>query len=72
MVTKIITRLIASMFITLGAQHALAEDIDIYSTNTTVTPQAPNVLIYMDNTANWSQSFRRSTKFAAEKTALPR
>jgi arylsulfatase len=26
---------------------------------------APNVLIYLDNTANWSQSFGGSTKFAA-------
>ena len=28
------------------------------------------MLIVMDNTANWSQSFGSSTKFAAEKVAL--
>ena len=49
---------------------ALGEDIDIYSGNTAVTPGAPNVLIVLDNSANWSQSFASSTKFAAEMAAL--
>lgn len=54
----------------IAAGSASAEDIDIYSANTSITPDAPNVLIYLDNTANWSQSFAGSTKFAAEKIAL--
>src|SRR5690349_5112796 len=70
MVAKNVARLVSSLLVAASAQCALAEDIDIYSTNTTVTPDAPNVLIYVDNTANWSQSFGGSTKFAAEKTAL--
>jgi len=53
-----------------AASAAFAEDIDIYSQNTSISPGAPNVLLVMDNTANWSQSFASSTKFAAEKIAL--
>jgi len=53
-----------------AAGMSFAEDIDIYSQNTSITPGAPNVLLVMDNTANWSQSFASSTKFAAEKAAL--
>ena len=49
---------------------ALAEDIDIYSQNTSISAEAPNVLIVLDSSANWSQSFAGSTKFAAGKIAL--
>lgn len=65
-----IRRAFASVILMLGMGSALAEDIDIYSQNTSITPGAPNVLIVLDNTANWSQSFAGSTKFAAEMTAL--
>src|SRR5512144_1044568 len=61
--------LLASMLAT-AASASFAEDIDIYSQNTSISPGAPNVLLVMDNTANWSQSFASSTKFAAEKAAL--
>jgi len=47
----------------LFSRIAEAEDIDIYSGNTS-TAGAPNVLIILDNTANWS------TPFDAEKAAL--
>ncbi|MBL8473337.1 MAG: hypothetical protein KF778_03805 [Rhodocyclaceae bacterium] len=63
-------RLLAAMGLAAVLASATAEDIDIFSQNTTVTPDAPNVLILVDNTANWSQSFASSTKFAAEMTAL--
>ena len=53
-----------------GANIALAEDIDIFSQNQTIQTGAPNVLIILDDTANWSQSFDIGTKFSAEKTAL--
>jgi type IV pilus assembly protein PilY1 len=61
---------ITALGFALLAGRATAEDIDIYSSNRTITPGAPNVLIVLDNTANWSQSFSGSTKFAAEKMAL--
>ncbi len=67
---KNLRRWIVSSLLALCAGSVLAEDIDIYSQNTTITPGAPNVLIVMDNTANWSQSFASSTKFAAQMTAL--
>lgn len=67
---KFIRRAFACAILMLGMGSALAEDIDIYSQNTSITPGAPNVLIVLDNTANWSQSFASSTKFAAEMTAL--
>ena len=47
-----------------------AEDIELYSTKIDTPAERPNVMILMDNTANWSQSFDGSTKFAAEKNAL--
>lgn len=60
----------AALLLLFAAASASAEDIDIYSQNTNVPIGAPNVLIVLDNTANWSQSFAGSTKFAAEMTAL--
>jgi type IV pilus assembly protein PilY1 len=60
---------VASALLFAISGSSLAEDIDIYATPPR-DPGAPNVLIIMDNTANWSQSFGGSTKFAAEKAAL--
>src|SRR6266550_5394069 len=68
--TRSLKRLIASLLIVGCSGMAVAEDIDIFSQNTTVTPDAPNVLIVLDNSANWSQSFGGGTKFSVEKTAL--
>jgi len=70
MIKNAFIRSAISLLLAMGAAFAHAEDIDIFSSNTTVTADAPNVLIVMDNTANWSQSFASSTKFAAEMTAL--
>jgi type IV pilus assembly protein PilY1 len=70
MKTTTVTRLLLTCMLATAASASFAEDIDIYSQNTSITPGAPNVLIVMDNTANWSQSFASSTKFAAEKIAL--
>jgi type IV pilus assembly protein PilY1 len=67
--TKARNILLAGMLAT-AASASFAEDIDIYSQNTSITPGAPNVLLIMDNTANWSQSFASDTKFSAEKAAL--
>ena len=56
--------------VALAACAASAEDIDIYANAPSSNQDAPNVLIYLDNTANWSQSFASGTKFSAEKVAL--
>jgi type IV pilus assembly protein PilY1 len=66
----IVRGLVIAMACVLGGGSAYAEDIDIYSQNTNIVQGAPNVLIVMDNSANWSESFAGSTKFAAELTAL--
>jgi type IV pilus assembly protein PilY1 len=46
------------------APAAHAEDIDIFTINPTITALRPNVLFFVDNTANWN------TAFANEKSAL--
>ncbi|MBV1883161.1 MAG: hypothetical protein KUG82_16095 [Pseudomonadales bacterium] len=48
---------------------AWAEDIDIFESSIATTPNS-NILIIIDNTANWSASISGQTKFAAEMTAL--
>src|SRR4051794_19143603 len=40
------------------------DDTDLFMQNPAISPVAPNILIIIDNTANWSQAFN------AEKTAL--
>src|SRR3954465_15696268 len=70
MKTKKAINVLLTCMIAAAANAAFAEDLDIYSQNTSISPGAPNVLLVMDNTANWSQSFASSTKFAAEKLAL--
>ncbi len=49
---------------------ALAEDIDIYSGSPAVTGTAPNILIILDNSANWSAAFDGGTKFSSEMATL--
>jgi type IV pilus assembly protein PilY1 len=68
MKNNILRTLGVALLLALSLGTARAEDIDIYSQNTNIIQGAPNVLIVMDNTANWSQSFAGSTKFAAELT----
>ncbi len=64
---------LAKFFLTvllMGASVALAvfdpvnDDTDIFLANPTITAERPNVLIILDNTANWN------TPFDNEKTAL--
>src|SRR5438874_9382664 len=40
------------------------DDTDIFLANPTITSERPNVLIFVDNTANWN------TAFATEKSSL--
>src|SRR5689334_21286434 len=67
---RTVTRLLVATALAGAAFSALAEDIDIFSSNTSVQQGTPNVLIILDNTANWSQSFDSGTKFSAEMAAL--
>src|SRR3954470_20203005 len=46
------------------------EDTDIFLANPQFLPSRPNVLIFVDNTANWGQSANGSTKYAAVTAAL--
>ena len=57
MKTTTATRLLLTCMLATAASASFAEDIDIYSQNTSITPGAPNVLLVMDNTGNWGQSF---------------
>jgi type IV pilus assembly protein PilY1 len=70
MIRNTIIRVVASLVLALATGWALAEDIDIFSQNSSITPDAPNVLIVLDNSSNWSQSFAGGAKFDAEKIAL--
>ena len=64
MIKNLAKRFTVSMALAFGVGSALAEDIDIFSVNTAVTADAPNILIIMDNTSNWS------TQFSYEMAAL--
>lgn len=67
---QIVRRFIAVLgcFLMAGAQ---AEDIDLFmNPPIDVGGARPNVLIILDNTANWSRSDDGTTKFAFEKQAL--
>ena len=46
------------------------DDTDIFLANPNNTASRPNVLIFLDNTANWSQSASGTTKYAAVRAAL--
>jgi Tfp pilus tip-associated adhesin PilY1 len=56
MIKRAIGRVLLALGMGLGAGQAMADDIDIYSANTSVTPGAPNVLIVLDNSSNWGQN----------------
>lgn len=69
---KIIRRLLASLLsiaLALPAP-APADDSEIFSANPSVSGATPNVLIVLDNSANWSSSFGSGTKFSSEIATL--
>jgi type IV pilus assembly protein PilY1 len=70
MTIRTVTGFLLATALASVAPWALAEDIDIFSQNTSIQTGAPNVLIVLDDTANWSQSFGTNDKFTAEKAAL--
>ena len=51
-------------------RSVLAEDTDLFVNNPSITGQLSNVLIIMDNSANWSSTMTGGTKFSVEKSAL--
>src|SRR5678815_2343144 len=53
-----------------GPLAAFADDTEIFSGNTSVTGLAPNVLIILDNSANWSASFDVGTKLSSEMATI--
>ncbi|MEO4046721.1 pilus assembly protein PilY [Pseudomonas sp. CAU 1711] len=56
--------LLLAMSAMVMAERSYAEDIDLFVGNPSSVTEAPNVLIVLDNTANWNQPF------ANEKAAL--
>ena len=51
-------------------QGARADDIDIFTAASTLSAVPPNVLIVLDNSANWSANFGAGTKFSEEIATL--
>ena len=49
---------------------ALSDDTEIFAGNPAVTRSRTNVLIILDNSANWSASFGSGTKFSSEMATL--
>jgi type IV pilus assembly protein PilY1 len=52
------------------AMPGLADDTDIFLSNPAITGTRPNVLIILDNSANWGAALAAGTKFDAEVAAL--
>jgi type IV pilus assembly protein PilY1 len=66
-------RVLAACSAALAVAHAAAtraDDTDIFLTSDGTTGAAPNVLIVLDNSANWSANFDGGTKFSAEISTL--
>ena len=63
------TLLIAAAVLCVPAA-VLGEDTDIFFATGTTSSTAANVLIVLDNSANWSASFSGGTKFGAEISTL--
>lgn len=61
---KLITTALLALAALLAPLAAAAEDIDLFVGNNTSAGATPNILIVLDNTANWN------TAFANEKSAL--
>jgi type IV pilus assembly protein PilY1 len=58
MLIKLFKRVLTLLLLAVTANAARAEDIDLFvGANTTSTAEVPNVLIVLDNTANWSSPF---------------
>ncbi|NDY93644.1 pilus assembly protein [Ideonella livida] len=63
--------LLAPLVLLSGPAPAVAEDIDLFINNSSSSTDLPNVLIILDNSANWSQTGASgSTKYASVKAAL--
>ena len=68
---KTICSLLLAAGILTGPVAVRADDTDIFlAPPGAATSSAPNVLIVLDNSANWSASFPGGTKFAAEMATL--
>ncbi len=55
---------------TLAVFDPVNDDTDIFLANPSFTATRPNVLVFLDNTANWSQASGGTTKYIAVRSAL--
>ncbi|MEX2240114.1 MAG: hypothetical protein WD775_05400 [Burkholderiales bacterium] len=53
-----------------GAFDPVNDDTDIFLANPSFDATRPNILIFVDNTANWGQAADGASKFTHEKSAL--
>ena len=67
---KLTLAYLGSLLWLLAPWHAHAEDTDLFVNNPSITGQLSNVLIIMDNSANWSATMTGGKKFAVEQGAL--
>jgi len=56
--------------VALDPAPVLADDTEIFSVPPIVSGVKPNILIVLDNSANWSASFGNGTKFSSEIATL--
>ena len=67
MKTRRVTTYLLACTLTLGSPPPVrADDTEIFAANPTALNIPPNVLIILDNSANWSASFGAGTKFSSE------
>ena len=67
---NLITIPVAVLATVLATGLSRADDTDLFNVNVSSNVQKPNILIILDNTANWSASLGSVTKYDAAKSAL--
>lgn len=71
-----LSRLLTIIGLVVCSTHAVAafdpvnDDTDIFLANPAYTSTRPNILIFVDNSANWGSTSGGTTKYAAVKAAL--
>lgn len=76
MMNKYLSRIVAALILIVAPSAAwpvfdpVNDDTDIFLANPAYSSARPNVLIFVDNSANWSSTSSGTTKYAAVKAAL--
>lgn len=65
-----IATILAMVSLSWSSAMTQAEDIDLFASGGVATTSDPNLIIILDNTANWNQPVGPTSKFAALKSAL--